>query len=95
MIVYEANKTEFLHHSDFDDIEDIVRTRYTAVTGRRVPQAELSSWKSSLADMAKVLRDPDLPTDMGVAIELHTPHTYKRIDVTYLYPTDKKVRKAS
>lgn len=82
MIVYEANKTEFLHHSDFDDIEDIVRSRYTAATGRRVPQAELRSWKSSLADMAKVLRDPELPMDMGVAIELHIPQTSKRIDIT-------------
>jgi len=75
MIVYEANKTDFLYHSDFDDIEDIVRARYTTATGRRVPQAELRSWKSPLADLAKVLRDPDLPTDMGVAIELHIPLT--------------------
>ena len=66
MIVYEANKTEFLHHSDFDDIEDIVRARYTAATGRRVPLAELRSWKSSLTDMAKVLQDPDFPKDMIV-----------------------------
>jgi len=81
MIVYKANKTEFLHHSDFDDIENIVREKYMATTGRRVPQAELRSWKSSLADMAKVLRDPELPEDMGVAIELHIPQTSKRIDV--------------
>jgi hypothetical protein len=81
MIVYQANKTEFLHHSDFDDIENIVREKYTSTTGRRVPQAELRSWKSSLADMAKVLRDPDLPFDMGVAIELHIPQTSKRIDI--------------
>ena len=80
MIVYKANKTEFLHHSDFDDIENIVRERFLATTGRRVPPAELRSWKSSLADMAKVLRDPELPENMGVAIELHIPQTSKRID---------------
>lgn len=79
MIVYKANKTEFLHHSDFDDIENIVRERFLATTGRRVPPAELRSWKSSLADMAKVLRDPELPENMGVAIELHIPQTSKRI----------------
>jgi len=82
MIVYEADKAEFLRHSDFDDIEDIVRSRFIEVTGHRVANAELRSWKSSLADMAKVLRDPELPDDMGVAIELHIPQTSKRIDMT-------------
>jgi DUF2075 family protein len=82
MIVYEADKAQFLKHNDFDDIEAIIHERFIATTGHRVAAAELRSWKASLGDMAKVLRDPDLPSDLGVAIEMHIPQTSKRIDMT-------------
>lgn len=82
MIVYEADKAQFLRHNDFDDIEAIIHERFIATTGHRVAAAELRSWKASLGDMAKVLRDPDLPSDLGVAIEMHIPQTSKRIDMT-------------
>lgn len=82
MIVYEADKAQFLKHNDLDDIEAIIHERFIATTGHRVAAAELRSWKASLGDMAKVLRDPDLPSDLGVAIEMHIPQTSKRIDMT-------------
>ena len=82
MIVYEADKREFLHHNDHDDIEAVILRRFKDTTGRRVNLAEIRSWKESLGCMAQVLRDEDIPDDVGVAIELHIPQTSKRIDIT-------------
>jgi DUF2075 family protein len=82
MIVYEADKKQFLEHTDFDDIEDVILTRYQAATGRRVNRSEMRSWRESLSHVARVLRDNEIPGDMGVAVELHIPQTSKRIDVT-------------
>lgn len=36
MIVYVADKKQFLHHTDYDDIEDVILTRFQAATGNRV-----------------------------------------------------------
>ena len=82
MIVYEADKREFLHHNDHDDIEAVILQRFKATTGHKVTLAEIRSWKESLGCMAQVLRDEDIPDDVGVAIELHIPQTSKRIDIT-------------
>ncbi len=36
MIVYAADKKQFLHQSDYDDIEQVILSRYRATTGRGV-----------------------------------------------------------
>ncbi|CAB3861986.1 hypothetical protein LMG26858_02270 [Achromobacter anxifer] len=82
MIVYEADKKQFLFDNDHDDIEDVILSRYKAATGRSVRDSEIQSWKGSLGDIAKVLRDEAIPDDVGVAVELHIPQSGKRIDVT-------------
>ena len=82
MIVYEADKKQFLFDNDHNDIEDVILKRYKAVTGRSVQAKEIQSWKGSLSDVAKVLRDDGIPDDAGVAVELHIPQSNKRIDVT-------------
>ncbi|WP_350013241.1 DUF2075 domain-containing protein [Pseudomonas asiatica] len=82
MIVYEATKSQFLHDSDNDDIEDVILQSFKTATGKLVAAAEMNAWKNSLGAMAKVLRASDLAEDMGVAIELHIPQTSKRVDVT-------------
>jgi DUF2075 family protein len=82
MIVYAADKKQFLYHTDYDDIEDVILTKFKAATGRRVNDAEIRSWRHSLGYVARVLRDDDIPDDMGVAVELHIPQSSKRIDVT-------------
>ena len=61
MIVYQATKARFLGDSVNSDIEDVIATRYLASTGRYAPQAEFNSWKESLGQMAKVLRDDEMP----------------------------------
>nr|WP_255518473.1 DNA/RNA helicase domain-containing protein [Lysobacter sp. H23M47] len=80
MIIYQGTKTRFLHDTDNRDIEDVVSSAYLAATGKYVPHAEIRSWRESLGQMAKVLRDKDMPDDMGVGIEYGIPQTSKRID---------------
>lgn len=80
MIIYQGTKSGFLHDTDNRDIEDVIATAYLARTGRYVPQAEIRSWRESLGQMAKVLRDEAMPDDMGVGIEYGIPQTAKRID---------------
>ena len=82
MIVYEAVKADFIKDHDDHDIEDVIRDRYYAVTGKKVSKAELLSWKASLGYMARVLRDEGIPDNAGVAVEYHIPQTSKRVDVT-------------
>lgn len=34
MIVYAADKKQFLHHTDHDDIENVILTSFKTVTGK-------------------------------------------------------------
>jgi DUF2075 family protein/molybdopterin biosynthesis enzyme MoaB len=80
LIIYQANKTDFLHHALREDIEDIVSKHYGDATGRSVSPSEILAWKHSLLEMAKVLQDEEIPSDAGIAIEYQLPQTSKRID---------------
>ncbi|MCZ2498913.1 DUF2075 domain-containing protein [Xylophilus sp. Kf1] len=80
MIIYQATKTQFLHHALRDDIEDVVSRHFRSATGRGVGSSEINSWKHSLLEMAKVLQDEEIPAEAGVAIEYQLPQTSKRID---------------
>ena len=82
MLVYVADKKQFLHDCDYEDIEDVIQTKFKEATGKRVAQAEVKSWQSSLSYLAKVLRDDEIAQDIGLAVELHIPQSSKRIDVT-------------
>lgn len=81
MIVYQAEKKEFLLDYDDRDIEDVIHAKYQAVTSRKVAPAEIRSWRESLGYIARVLRDTSIAEDVGVAIEFVLPQTAKRIDV--------------
>ncbi len=80
MIIYQASKSQFLHHALRDDIEDIVSRQYRSATGHGVGLSEIQAWKHSLLEMAKVLGDDEIPDDAGVAIEYQLPQSSKRID---------------
>jgi len=80
VIIYQASKSEFLHHALRDDIEDVVSRHFRSATGRGVGASEIHAWKHSLLEMAKVLQDEEIPGDSGVAIEYQLPQTSKRID---------------
>ncbi len=80
MIVYQGTKSDFLRDNDNRDIEEVVAAAYLKSTGRYVPHAEIRSWRESLGQMAKVLRDEEMPHDLGVGIEYGIPQSSKRID---------------
>lgn len=80
MIIYQASKSQFLHHALRDDIEDVVSRHYRNATGHGVSQSEMQAWKHSLLEMAKVLGDEEIPADAGIAIEYQLPQSSKRID---------------
>ncbi len=82
MLVYVADKKQFLHDCDYEDIEEVIQTKFKEVTGKRVAQAEVKSWQSSLGYVAKVLRNEEIDQSIGVAVELHIPQSSKRIDIT-------------
>ncbi|MDH5821718.1 DUF2075 domain-containing protein [Luteimonas sp. RD2P54] len=80
MIVYQATKSKFLHDCDHDQIEDVVERAYVQRVGRYASGSEFRSWRASLAAMARVLRDEDIPGDIGIGVEFGIPQTAKRID---------------
>lgn len=82
MIVYEADKKQFLSDNNDRDIEDVILAKYFGATGRKVPAAEMRSWRDSLGYMSRVLSDSEIPNDVGVAVELHIPQSSKRIDIS-------------
>lgn len=89
MIVYQADKSRFLDDHDNRDIENVIATKYLQRTGRYAAESEFRSWKNSLGEMAKVLRDPGIPDDIGVGVEFGIPQTSKRIDFILSGRTDE------
>src|SRR5687768_10236651 len=80
MIVYLATKTEFIGDVFSNCIEEKILAEFKARLHRSVSHSEVQSWKNSLGYMHRVLVDPDIPNDAGVAIEFNIPQTSKRID---------------
>lgn len=80
MIIYKAVKSEFLSDHDNREIEEVISAKYVQQTGRYAQEGEYRAWKASLGEMAKVLRDPEIPDDVGIGIEFGIPQTAKRID---------------
>lgn len=88
MIVYQADKSRFLDDHDNRDIEHVIAAKYLQRTGRYAAESEFRSWKNSLGEMAKVLRDPGIPDNIGVGVEFGIPQTSKRIDFILSGRTD-------
>ncbi len=82
MLIYEANKKQFLLDGESGPIEDRIHTSYQSVTGRKVGPSEIRSWKESLRHMSFVLRDKEIPESIGVAVELLIKPTAMRVDMT-------------
>ncbi|MFY7927433.1 MAG: DNA/RNA helicase domain-containing protein [Oligoflexus sp.] len=81
MIVYLATKADFRADILSNRIEEKIHDSFQGVTGKSVGASELGSWRNSLPFMDRILEDPDIPHDIGVAIEFNIPQTCKRIDM--------------
>lgn len=79
MIVYEATKSEFLTDVFMDKLVNNIRTNFADKIGK-VNEREVRSWDNSMQYMYRILADPDIPPNAGVAIEFRVPYTSKRID---------------
>jgi DUF2075 family protein len=80
LIIYEAEKSQFLIDVFKNDIEKVVLASYRKRTGSSVGESEIRAWAASLAQMGKVLNDDTIPADCGVAVEYRIPQTGKRVD---------------
>ncbi|MDZ4714370.1 MAG: DUF2075 domain-containing protein [Cytophagales bacterium] len=80
MIVYEASKIQFSDDVLSDCIEKKIEESFRRKLNHGVSQQEIKSWKNSLQYMDRVLNDPEIPDDCGVAIEYRLPQSAKRVD---------------
>ncbi|MBE5935491.1 MAG: DUF2075 domain-containing protein [Lachnospiraceae bacterium] len=80
MLVYDGTKTDFLRSVELDTIAYEIETNIYEKMNRRTAASEFRAWENSLEYMYKVLNDPEIPTDAGIAIEYNIPQTSKRVD---------------
>ena len=80
MLVYAANKNQFLEDARSNEIDNLIADAMKQKGLGRVSQAEVTSWRNSMKYMMAVLLEDSIPGDAGVAIEYNIPQTSKRID---------------
>lgn len=80
MIIYSGSKKDFMTEVEEDTIAYNIRDSILAKMHRKTNDAEFRSWVNSLEYMYKVLNDPDIPSNSGIAIEYNLPNTAKRVD---------------
>ena len=80
MLVYQGIKTDFIQSVEEDSIADEIKETIYRKMGRHTSESEYNSWANSLEYMYKVLNDPNIPSDSGIAIEYNIPQTSKRVD---------------
>lgn len=79
MIVYEATKDQFLEDVFHDELTNNIINNFNEKIGS-VNEAEVRSWDNSMQYMYRVLMDPKIPDNSGVAIEYRIPYSSKRVD---------------
>lgn len=80
MIVYNGLKSDFLKSVEDDTIALEIEQNILSKMKRHTVANEFMSWDNSMQYMYKVMNDPDIPSDAGVAIEYNIPQTSKRVD---------------
>ncbi len=80
MIVYDGLKSDFLQSVENDTIALEIERNILAKMGRHTVENEFVSWDNSMQYMYKVMNDPEIPQNVGVAIEYNIPQTAKRVD---------------
>jgi len=94
VIVYRAEKHEFLDDVDSNRIEERIHAEFRRAYRHSVGSSELASWKNSLGFMHRILSDEEIPTDAGVAVEFGIPLSAKRIDFVLTGMTETKQQTA-
>lgn len=73
MIVYDGLKSDFLRSVENDTIALEIEKNILAKMGRHTASNEFISWDNSMQYMYKVMNDPNIPNNVGVAIEYNIP----------------------
>lgn len=76
MIIYEANKKEFVDSVFSGSIKDDIERVYREKVGNS-GASQIRSWENSMQFMYRILEDKDIPDECGVAIEFTIPTTQK------------------
>lgn len=80
MLVYIEDKKTFTEDVLENNIEEKILNLMQEKLGKRVSPNEIRSWKNSLPYMDRVLNNPVIPDNAGIAIEYGIPQTSKRVD---------------
>ena len=80
MIVYNATKAQFNDDVNLNRISDIIRDNLRSKNIPGGQLAEYHSWQNSLHFMRSAIDDPEIPSDVEIAIEYQIPRTSKRVD---------------
>ncbi len=80
MIVYLAEKSQFLEDVDSNKIEEGILAEFRRTYRRSVGESEVNSWRNSMGFMQRIVDDEAIPNNAGVAVEFGIPQTVKRID---------------
>ena len=80
MLVYDGVKSDFVKSVENDTIALEIEQNILKKMGKHTVSNEFISWDNSMQYMYKVMNDPDIPNDAGVAIEYNIPQTAKRVD---------------
>jgi DUF2075 family protein len=94
MIVYLSDKRAFRDDVMTNRIEEIIHEAYRKQQRTGVSRSEIASWRNSLGFMDRILGDPEIPDDAGVAVEYIVPSSQKRIDVMVTGSNEKKQKTA-
>lgn len=80
MIVYNANKGQFVHDVRMNVIAgkilDLIKQRGLNAGQDR----EFAAWQNSMQFMRNIVDDPEIDDDVQIAIEYNIPQTSKRVD---------------
>lgn len=81
MIVYSKTKLEFVKEVFRGTIASEIESLLLREVGIHSPASHIASYQNSMEFMRTILQDdPEIPDDVGVAIEYVIPNTSKRID---------------
>lgn len=80
MIIYQASKNQFIADVLQNEIEKKILISFVRETGRSTGKSEIDSWRNSMMYMNNIINDPEIPEDVGIAIEYKIPSTSNRID---------------
>ena len=81
MIIYSAVKTDFIRDVENGRIADEINSCMLEKMGRHTAANEFRAWDNSMQHMYKVMNDPDIPGNAGIAVEYNIPRTSKRVDL--------------